>query len=81
MTPYELIDPDAPVIENVDAVLSYLDEVEMSDARERADAAALCERARHRIATGRPPLSVLHAALRGVAPGWAVADLRRALAA
>ena len=30
MTSYELIDRDAPVIENVDAVLSYLDEVEMS---------------------------------------------------
>lgn len=81
MAPYELIDPDAPVIENVDAVLSYLDEAEQSDARERADAAALCERERRRIATGRPPLSVLHAAVRGVAPSWAVADLRRALVA
>lgn len=81
MTRFDLIDPDAPIAENVGAVLAYVDERDEWNAAEREQEAARCRRARRRIAAGRPPLSVLHAVEKGTAPGWVVDDLRRAVAA
>lgn len=79
MIRFDLLDPDAPPAENVGAVLAYLDELAAERARERRDAAALCERERRRITRGAPSVSVLHAVERGVAPAWVADDLRRSL--
>lgn len=81
MSTFALIDPTAPVSENVGAVLAYLDEATAETNRERREAEQMCERERRRIACGRPSIAVLHAVERGVAPSWVVGDLRRAVAA
>lgn len=74
---FPLIDPDATPAENVGCVLSYLDEREHGRRFEREQAAGMCERHRTRILRGNPPLPVLHAVERDVAPSWVVDVLRR----
>jgi hypothetical protein len=77
LSPVYIIDPEAPITENVEAVLAYLDESAESDAFDRAQAARTCERHRGKILRGDPPYPVLHAVERGVAPTWVVDTLRR----
>lgn len=79
MIDFDILDPEAPTAENVDAVLSYLREKAEGVAFEHKQAARLCERHRSRILRGDPPLGVLRAVERGVAPLWVVDTLRRRL--